>query len=274
MKQTVKLACGLLLALALASAARVSAQAPALAIPGSGDWEAVLRQLAEAYGRANPGKAIDVPQSTGSSGGIRSVLNNTAMMGRVARMPKPEQMRSGLKWHPVARDAVVFAVGERVELKALGSHDLAAVFAGRLTDWRELGAKPAPIRVLVRESSDTVHQIIVGRLEPFRNLVLTEQAKMVVKTAEMLELLERYRTSIGWVTQSALILTKSGARPIALDGVAPTIENIGSGKYPLSIDYALIYREDKLDRTALDFLAFVASDAGRSIIRRAGLAPL
>jgi phosphate transport system substrate-binding protein len=246
----------------------------ALVIPGSGDWEAALRQLAEAFVRAHPSQSIEIPPSTGSSGGFRNVLNNSAVMGRVARQPRAEQLRSGIKWHPVARDAVVFAVGERVELKTLTATELAAVFGGRITDWRELGARPAPIRVLVRESTDSVPQIIGGRLEPFRNLAITEQAKMVVKTDEMVEMLGRYRTSIGWITQSALVLAKSGAQPIALDGVPPSAENLGAGKYPLWIDYALIYREDRLDRTARDFLAFIASEEGRVIIRRAGLVPL
>ena len=274
MKQALKRIFWLLVVLAVGFSGRVSAQAPGLYIPGSGDWEMVLKQLADAYARAHPGHSVEVPASTGSSGGIRSVLNNTAIVARVARPLKAEQLRAGIKWHPVARDAVVFAVGERVELKTLGGNELAAVFAGRITDWRELGAKPAPIRVLVRESTDTVHQVIANRLDPFRNLVLTEQAKMVTKTAEMIEMLGRYRTSIGWVTQSALALTDSGAQPIALDGIAPTVENLGSGKYPLSIDYAFIYRPERLDRAARDFLAFVSSDAGRAIMQRAGLAPL
>jgi phosphate transport system substrate-binding protein len=274
MKQARKLICWLLIALAAGFAGRVGAQAPGLTIPGSGDWEAVLKQLADAYVRAHPGQSVEVPPSTGSSGGIRSVLNNTVLMARVARPLRPEQLRTGIKWHPVARDAVVFAVGDRVELKALGGNELAAVFAGRITDWRELGGKPAPIRVLVREPTDTVHQVIINRLDPFRNLVLSDQAKMVAKTTEMIEMLGRYRTSIGWITQSAITLTDSGAHPLALDGVAPTAENLGSGKYPLSIDYALIYRPERLDRAARDFLAFVGSDAGRAIIQRAGLAPL
>ena len=274
MKQAFKYIYGLVIALAVGIAGQASAQAPALSIPGSGDWEGVLKQLADAYMRAQPGQSVEIPQSTGSSGGIRSVLNNSAIMGRVARPLKPEQLRAGIKWHPVARDAVVFAVGERVELKTLGGHELAAVFAGRITDWRELGGKPAPIRVLVRESTDTVHQVIFTRLDPFRNLVLTEQAKMAAKTTEMIEMLGRYRTSIGWVTQSALMMTDSGAQALALDGVAPTAENLGSGKYPLSIDYALIYRQERLDRAARDFLAFVGSEPGRAIIQRAGLAPL
>ena len=274
MKQAPKLIYWLVIALAVMFAGTARAQAPALTIPGSGDWEAVLKQLADAYARAYPGQSVDVPPGTGSSGGFRSVLGNSAILARVARTPSAEQLRAGLKWHPVARDAVVFAVGERVELKTLGGNELAAVFSGRVTDWRELGGKPAPIRVLVREPTDTMHQVIVNRLDPFRGLVLTEQAKMVTRTAEMLEMLNRYRTSIGWVTQSALTLTDSGAQPIALDGVVPTAENLGSGKYPLSIDYAFVYRPERLDRVARDFLAFVGSDAGRSILHRAGLAPL
>ena len=274
MKQALKLFFWLLLAFAAAFPGRVGAQAPVLSIPGSGDWEGVLKQLAEAYARAHPGQSVEVPPGTGSSGAIRGVLNNTAIMGRVSRPLRADQLRAGIKWHPVARDAVVFAVGERVELKALRGTQLAAVFTGHITDWRELGGKPGPIRVLVREPSDNVHQVIVTRLDPFRNIVLTEQAKMVGKTAEMVEMLARYRTSIGWITQSALMLTDSGAHPIAIDGVAPTVENLGSGKYPLSIDYALIYRPERLDRAARDFLQFVGSEAGRAIIQRAGLAPL
>ena len=56
-----------------------------LVIPGTGACQDLLRQLATAFNATGPGFKVVIPDTTGSNGGIRSVQNKEAALGRVAR---------------------------------------------------------------------------------------------------------------------------------------------------------------------------------------------
>jgi phosphate transport system substrate-binding protein len=258
---------------ALALAAQPVSGAEPLAIPGSGDCEFILSKIVEAYARTYPGRQVSLPPGTGSTGGIRSVIANQAVLGRVARPLKDAEAKSGIKWVAFARDAVVFAIGERVPLKTLTPEQLADVFAGRVTNWRDVGGDNAPIRVAIREEDETSYMVIRARLGPFAKLKLGDNAKLVSRTPELIDLLDRYKTSIGWTTHSSLATAKTAIRPLALAGVSAFPENVATGKYPLSVEYALVFMEDRLTGEARDFIAFATSPEAQHAIRKLGLNP-
>jgi phosphate transport system substrate-binding protein len=215
-----------------------------------------------------------VPPSTGSAGAIRSVIANETVLGRVARPLKDSEAKAGVKWIAFARDAIVFAVGERVPVKTLTPEQLADVFAGRVTNWRDVGGDDAPIRVAIREDGETSYSVIRARLGPFATLKPGDNAKMVAKTQEMIELLDRYKTSIGWTTQSALASAKTAIRPLALAGTSALPENVATGRYPLSVDYAFVFRQERLTDEARRLIAFATSPDAHETIRKLGLLPV
>ena len=246
-------------------------KAAELVIPGSGDCEVVLTRLAEAFEKSHPGRKVGVPSSTGSTGGVRAILQNEAVLARIARPLKPEEAQSGLKALVFGRDAIVFAVGAGVTAKSLTPVQLADLFGGRLTNWREVGSEPGPVRLVVREESDSGIQVLRARLEPFRSLKMAENAKMVAKTQEMVDLLGRYRTALGWATNSSVLAAGTGVRSLALDGVSPTAFEVASGKYPVATEYSLVFREDRLTPEAREFIAFVRSAAAHEVMRKLGV---
>ena len=252
-------------------AGHLEAVAAELVIPGSGDCEFVLARLAEAFEKSHPGRKVGVPASTGSIGGVRAILQNEAVLARIARPLKPEEAQSGLKALAFGRDAIVFAVGASVTAKSLTPAQLADLFGGRLTNWREVGGEPGPVRLVVREESDIGIQVLRARLEQFRSLKMAENAKMVAKTQEMVDLLGRYRTALGWATNSSIRAAGSRVRSLALDGVSPTAFEVASGKYPVSTDYSLVFREDRLTPEAREFIAFVRSAAAHEVMRKLGV---
>ena len=137
------------------AASVMQAAAAELVIPGSGDCEFILNRLAAEFEKAHPGRRVQVPPSTGSTGGVKAVLQNEAVLARVARALKPEESQAGLKHVVFARDAVVFAVGEKVTVKSLNAAQLADLFGGRVSNWREVGGEPGPVRLVVREEGET-----------------------------------------------------------------------------------------------------------------------
>ena len=242
-------------------------------IPGTGACEVILKQLAAAFMAQNPGQEVLVPPSIGSKGGLRLVGGDQALMGRVSRPLNAEEQAYGLRYLIFARDAVIFAVGARVAIQSLTANQITDIFSGKITNWQEVGGNPGIIRVLVREPGDSSLLVIQQHLEPFRTLTFTPEGKMAYRDDEMLEMLEKYKNAIGFITNNSLGGTKTGVKPVALDHIRPTPANLQAGRYKLVCDCALVFKEKRLNDPARKFLDFIFSEAGKAILVKNGLIP-
>lgn len=248
--------------------------AQALTVPGTGACEVLLRKLAAAFMAAHPGMELQVPPSIGSTGGVRAVLQGQAVLARVARPLRPAESEAGLRQHVFARDAVAVVVGERATVRELSSATLADILAGRVSRWSALGGPDAPIRLLTRETTETSTQILTRAFPVLAGVAVTPQAKLAIHDHDMLELLDRYALALGWITASSLDGGRARLGLVAIDGVAPSAENVAAGRYPATVDYALVYRDGELNPAARAFLAFLASAEGQRALTQAGVVPL
>ncbi|MCX5818544.1 MAG: substrate-binding domain-containing protein [Deltaproteobacteria bacterium] len=244
-----------------------------LTIPGTGACEPVLAELAAAFNRGNPEDQVTVPPSTGSGGGISSVLNEEASLARVARRLKTEEERQGLVSIVFARDAVAFVVGRQVKVSNLSASQLEAIFSGKIDNWKDVGGQEGKIRVITREPGDSSLIVIQEHLKGFRNIVFAPNAKVILFDRAAVETLDKYKNAIGFITTSSAKWSKGGIRPISLDGVAPARENVLSRKYRLTEEYALIYKKN-LKPADRKFIDFVFSGEGRKVIEGNGLIAL
>ncbi len=88
---------------------------------------------------------------------------------------------------------------------------------------------------------------------------------------EIVQALAQDPHGIGYTTIP--LASSPGVKPVSIGGVAPTIEAVNKGQYP----YARVLRlyTDKANETptAQDFLQFVQSERGQSIVNQMGFAP-
>jgi len=243
-----------------------------LVIPGSGAAEVLVRQLAQAFNDASRKERVQVPPSTGTSAGIRAVEQGEAGMARIGRILAAEETARGLRFVPLGTDAVVFAVGSDVPIKALRAGELAAIFSGQVENWSAVAGLSARIRVITREPTELSLTAIRRHVPQFRDVTITDRAKMVARDGEMLTMLESFATGIGFLTQVSLHGAKRPVRAIELDGVAPTLENIASQRYPILSHYGFVVRGTPSSE-ARAFLDFVASPEGQALIRKLGVMP-
>ena len=89
----------------------------------------------------------------------------------------------------------------------------------------------------------------------------------------MVDLLNKFPTSIGFLTNSSVNAPGNTMKTIGIDGATPTPENLRSGGYPLKTTYGLIHRKERLNDTALKFIDFVFSEKGKRVIEDHGLVP-
>jgi phosphate transport system substrate-binding protein len=248
-------------------------RAETLGIPGTGACEVVLKALAAAFNAKNPGQEVIVPSSIGTGGGILAVAHDEYLLGRVARPPNEKERGYGLRYLVFARDAVVFAVGANVEIKGLTSGQLADIFAGKITHWQEVGGHPAPIRVLTRDPGEVSLGIIRRHLKEFQEIIFSPQSKDAHHDYEMVEMLQKYKNSIGFLTNSSICGLGTSIKTLALNNIMPTPENLESGRYTLAEDYALVYKEKRLNELARVFIDFIFSEEGKNIMKKRGVIP-
>lgn len=247
-----------------------TAFAETLTIPGTGACEPLLAELAEVFNRSHSPYAVAVPPSIGSGGGISAVLKEEAVLARVARPLKPEETKEGLVQQIFARDAVAFVVGRQVKIDNLSSDQLVAIFSGKTRNWKELGKPAGVIRVVTREPGDASLSVIQKHMPGFKEMIFAPGAKVILYDQAAVEALDKFKNAIGFITLSSTKWAKGPLRPLRLDGIAPTRENILAGKYRLMVDYSFVSRKNPTP-AAKNFVDFVFSQEGRKVIERNGL---
>ncbi len=77
-------------------------------------------------------------------------------------------------------------------------------------------------------------------------------------------------SAIGYLSLASV---GEGVRALAVDGVFPSEETVRSGSYSATRPFSLVFRGE-LSEVAVDFLSFIASDAGAEIITSMGYVPI
>ncbi|MBV9516626.1 MAG: substrate-binding domain-containing protein, partial [Hyphomicrobiales bacterium] len=148
------------LALGLGGGQKAWAQSRVMEIVGTGDGIDVLRTVGASFMEQESSVRIEVSPSIGSGGGIAAVGSGKAVLGRVARELTPTETASGIVYKPIARLPSAFFVNPGVGISSLTHEQLLDVYAGRATNWRELGGADQRIRVVRREDADSTLTVL------------------------------------------------------------------------------------------------------------------
>ncbi len=243
------------------------AMAEGISIVGTGDGVKVLKALGTVFEKGHPGVNIEIPDSIGSSGGIKAVGEGTALLGRVARPIKAKEQDYGLGHRPFARVPVVFFVNPIIGIQGLTAREVCAIYSGKITNWKEVGGKDLPIVVVRREDTDSSLEVLRKSFPGFKDLVLTGKATLAEKTPLMFEIVETQPAAIGFGPHD--VAKNAKVRMLAIDGRLPTFPG-----YPSVNILALIYKDGKLSGNAKAFVDFATSPAAAPIIAAAGGVPL
>lgn len=257
--------------LACAAPPARAAGAPPLVIAGTGDSEELLRILAARYMREYPEARIEVPDSIGTSGGIKAVLAGQAELARTARPLRDEEKAQGLVEVVFAKSPVVFAVNPSVtDIESLTKAQVLDVFSGKIADWSALGAPAGPIRKVCRETPETSRVLLNAAIDGFEALGCREQA-VAYATPEAVAMTADNPGAIGYFAKSAMTGTKLKA--LALSGVAPTPENVSRGTYGIFIPFALVCKPP-LSPAAAGFIKALSLPDARTAMANYGCLPL
>ncbi len=252
-----------------------SVRAEDLVIPGSGNPEYVLKQMAKVFNARQSQYRVLVPPSSGTAGALRDVGDGVSTLGRVGRPLKDEERARGFSFLPLGRDPIVLVGGAGVTVRNLTAQQVIDIYTGKLLNWSALGGKAAPIRAIGREPSDASRQALQKVIPAFRDIVFGSNVKVAHLDPHLLELLDRYPSSLGFINRSAIAACNTAVVPLAFEGVAPTPENLEKGSYPLSLEFGLVYKTSTgMSPAAKAFVEFSRSPEGLRVLAEHGVLPM
>lgn len=245
-----------------------------IVINGSTTVLPVMQKAGEAFMAANPGISLAI-SGGGSGNGIKALNEGLCQVAMSSRDIKESEMEQGKKRgvNPVraavAVDALVPVVHPDNPVKNLSTAQLRDVYAGRITNWRELGGKDGKIVVVSRDTSsgtyETWEQIVMRKEKVAASALLQASNGAVAQTVS------KNRRAIGYIGFGYL---NASLKKLDVDGIEATPATALSKKWPIARELYLFTNGQPQGavKKLLDFL--LDSKKGQKAVAETGYIPL
>ncbi|MDQ6961029.1 MAG: substrate-binding domain-containing protein [Mariprofundaceae bacterium] len=250
-----------------------------ISIVGSTTVLPVISQAAEVYHQTHPDVTITV--SGGGSGvGVASVIQKTAQLGMVSRHTTVEEqakLNGQVDDIVIATDAVAVAVSKAVYesgIHQLSLEQIADIYRGKVRNWKDLGGIDKRILVIDKEASRGTRHVFAKAV--LGNTYARAEGASIISGSNNEEqmIIARNDNAIGMLS-NAWLNDKVRGIDIVMHGkaIAPTIEHIRDGSYPISrgLHVLLAHAASKETKT---FVQYLLSEQGQAIVRRVGYLPV
>jgi phosphate transport system substrate-binding protein len=259
---------------ALAIAAMLAALSPAatgwaaeIRIVGTGDGLELLAALGAAYSADNPGTSVIVPPSIGSGGGIAAVGQDKEILGRIARPLTDSEKATGLIETPVFRLPIAIYVHPTAKVKSITSKQLAAIYAGEIKTWKEVGGADLKIKVVRREDIDSSLRVLRASMPGWSELKITEKSKTAVTTQDSVDSVVSTEGAIGFGPYTRAL--EPTLMVLKIDGEHPTDQG-----YPSAVTVSFIHKETTVTPVAKSMLQFAKSNKAKTLLAGMGGVPV
>jgi phosphate transport system substrate-binding protein len=205
----------------------------------------------------------------GSGVGIKQVGEGLVDIGNSGRKPSEAELKKySLKMHQWAIDGVGVVVHPDNPVKRLTTAHLKDIYAGKLTRWKVLGGPDKAINLYTRDNASGTRNVFWKKA--LSKGEISAKAHFVPSNGAMKTAVAQDPYAIGYVSVGHI---DTSVAPVALDGVAPTLDNVKQGKYKVARG---LYSNTKGDPGGLakTFIDYLNSDEGRKIVAQKGFIPV
>ena len=184
-----------------------------------------------------------------------------------------------LEQKPIGVDALVFIVNEENPVTNLTRQQLKDIYAGKITNWKEVGGSDLDI-VAFQRREDSGSQTLFKKLliqggelmDPPTELAPTAMGELVDSLAAYNNTANALGFSVYYYIDQ--MYSQPGLRLLSVDGVMPSNETLADGSYPLCNDfYAVIHPDAAADSPERQLYDWLDTDAGQACIKKCGYVP-
>jgi phosphate transport system substrate-binding protein len=174
---------------------------------------------------------------------------------------------SSMEAVPFAYDGLAVVTNRSVTVANLTIEQLRQIYAGMITNWSQVGGPSAPIVVIARDT-------LAGTAEAWSELVMNG---LPVMATTMISMAEDVPAAVASMANSIAYLSLADINPmtmnpVSIEGVAPTIELVASGRYPIKRPFIFVTGARPTTVQA-EFIDFAFSADGQAVIRSLNAVP-
>lgn len=245
-----------------------------LAMMGSGSGVDVARKVGEKFHSMHPGVTLDIPESVGSSEGIKAVADGTVDIGFSSRDLKDKEIGLGVKAVHIGSAPLVFAVHPTVAgVTNINRDQIVPIFSGQIKNWKELGGPDAQIIPIVQQKGDSDRALLEKEISGFAEMTDSANAIVVKDSDAVAPEFNKTPYAITMIKYEDLRNGAIKGVPLMLDGVTVSETTTKSGKYTLGKPVYFVFHGEP-HGLAKEFVDFVLSAEGQGIVASVGLVPL
>ncbi len=221
---------------------------------GSTALQPLVQAAAEAYQAQHSDVKISVTGG-GSGTGLSLVNSKSVDLGDSDILASKDL--TGLVDHKVCAIGFSVVVHPGNGVTNLKKAQIQDIFAGKITNWKQVGGNDLAIVVINRPASSGTRAVFVktvmGKVELSRDTLVEDATGTVV---------QKISQTPGAISYAAFSGThgKPGINELSIDGIAASEENVESGKYPFW-SYEHIYTNGPPNKDQSRFIAFLASNS-------------
>lgn len=232
---------------------------------GSTSMEKVINTLGEAFVQNNKDAKFTY-NPTGSGSGITAVKEGRCDIGLSSRALKEDEEAAGLQGTVLAYDGIAIVVNPDNPVNDLSLDDIAKMYTGEITNWKDVGGEDREIVLIGREAGS-------GTRDGFESITGTKDSckyrQELTSTGDVITTVSQNPNAIGYASMSAI---KDTVKAISVDGAAPTDETVKDGSYGVQRPFVLVTVKNKaLSETAQEFFDYITSDKVNDLITSAGV---
>lgn len=206
-----------------------------------------------------PGSAVQYRNTVGA---YQAVVDGTADIVFCAEASAEQKAYAAeqgveLVFQPIGQEAFVFFVNAENPVEALTQEEIRQIYAGQITNWREVGGPDRLIHAIDRKpgsgSQSAMLRFMKGKpieKKPFAFL----------------------GASIGFSFRYYVegIVADGRIKMLRVDGAEPSAQNIRSGAYPVVSPFYAVYRRDDPNPNVHLLVEWLLTEEGQRIINESG----
>jgi len=239
-------------------------------IGGSGACVGAIELLILEFRKTHPNVEFAPVASMGSGGALSAVSADALDITVLSRRRSDKQRAAGFQGIECARTPFVIVVPEKMPVAGITKQELAEFLSGKRERW----AHGERVRPVLRPPDD-IDTDLLKRMSPAIAAALDAAHKrpgmiFAATDRDAADSVENIPGAIGTSTLGLVLSEKRRIKPVALDGISPTLKAFESESYPYHKGLHMVWGLRKPGPEAGRFIEFVSSPRARAILRETG----
>jgi phosphate transport system substrate-binding protein len=240
-------------------------------VSGSASVMPLLKTLAGEFAKKEQDARIIFLPDSHSEAAVVGTTVAQYDIGAMSRERMPEEKENPLRYLHLARDGMVFATNNNLNITDLSTEQIRRIYSGKIRNWSEVGGPDAKIVVIDRPEY-TSAKLAFRKFFLKDDVPISSEAVVVERPWQVTDSIKWIANSIGYTSLGEIVSENPSVNIISINGVAPSNSNLKNGTYKFLRPFGLVLGPNPKVST-MRFVNFIFSDAGSRVIENSGYIP-